>query len=149
VPLLLDLIRQLAEYERAVEQAVGTEELLHRSLFGEDPVVEAVIAERDGEPVGFALFYRTFSTWLCRPGMWLEDLFVLPSRRRGGVGRALLEHLAQVSLERGYERMEWSALKWNTPAIDFYTSIGAAALEEWESFRLTGAPLRKLARSVG
>jgi len=145
VPLLLDLIRQLADYERAPDQVTGTEALLHQALFAENAVIEAVIAEVGPEPAGFALFYRTFSTWLCLPGIWLEDLFVVPTHRRGGVGRALLGHLARLAVARGYGRMEWSALRWNTPAIDLYTSIGAVPLEEWQFFRLAGSRLRNLA----
>jgi GNAT superfamily N-acetyltransferase len=145
VPLIMDLIRQLADYERAADAVTGTEAELSNALFGEDAVAEAVIAEVEGRPAGFAIFYRTFSTWLCRPGMWLEDLFVLPSERRGGIGRALLEHLAGLTLARGYARLEWSALTWNTPAIDFYTALGAAQLDEWQVFRVTGPALRELA----
>jgi GNAT superfamily N-acetyltransferase len=149
VPLLLELIRDLAEYERAVEAARGTEDLLHRALFGENAVAEAVIAEVNGVPAGFAIYYRTFSTWQCLPGLWLEDLFVVPAHRRGGIGRALLSHLAQLAVTRGYGRVEWSALKWNTPAIDFYGSLEAFALDEWQVFRLTGSPLRALAGEAG
>ena len=147
--LLLALVRELAEYERAADQVLGTEELLAQALFGADPVAEAVVAELGREPVGFALFYRTFSTWLCLPGLWLEDLYVSPARRRSGVGRALLGHLAHLVLERGYGRLEWSALRWNTPALDFYSSIGAIELEEWQQFRLTGASLREMAAGRG
>ena len=145
VPLLMDFIRQLAEYERAPNAVTGDEPLLGEALFGQHAVAEAVIAEVEGEPLGFAIFYRTFSTWLCRPGIWLEDLFVLPSRRRSGVGRALLRHLAQLAVARGYGRLEWSALKWNTPATDFYATIGATPLEEWQVFRLAGSTLQELA----
>jgi GNAT superfamily N-acetyltransferase len=145
IPLILSLVRELAKYERAPEQAVGTEAQLHDGLFGTERVAEAVIAEVDREPAGFALFFRTFSTWLCRPGMWLEDLYVSPAHRRAGVGRALLVHLARLAVTRGYGRLEWSVLDWNAPAIDFYLSLGAAPLEEWKMFRLAGAPLRAVA----
>ena len=145
MPLLFALIRQLAEYERAADQVIGTEQLLFEALFGDDAVAEAVIAEVDGEPAGFALFYRTFSTWLCLPGLWLEDLFVSAAHRRGGIGSALLSHLAQLAISRGYRRLEWSALDWNTPALDFYESIGATRLAEWREFRLSGASLREVA----
>ncbi len=145
MPLLLALIRELAAYERAADQVLGTEELLSEALFGEDAVAEAVIAEVDGEPAGFALFYRTFSTWQCLPGMWLEDLFVSVAHRRGGIGRILLSHLARLAISRGYGRLEWSALEWNTPALDFYESIGATRLAEWREFRLSGASLREVA----
>jgi GNAT superfamily N-acetyltransferase len=145
VPLLLSFVRELADYERAPEQVVGTEELLHDGLFGENAVAEAVIAEHAGEPAGFALFFRTFSTWLCRPGLWLEDLYVSPAHRRAGIGRLLLAHIASIAMQRGYGRVEWSVLKWNTPAIDFYEALGAVPLEEWQVFRLTGSPLQAVA----
>jgi GNAT superfamily N-acetyltransferase len=144
-PLLLALVRELAEYERAAHEVVGTEELLAEALFGDERVAEAAIAELDGRPAGFALFYRTFSTWLCLPGLWLEDLYVSRAHRRAGVGRALLAHVARITVERGYGRLEWSALRWNTPALDFYASIGAIVLEEWQQFRLSGASLREAA----
>ncbi len=152
VPLVFALIVELAEYERAADRVVGSEELLERALFGPDPVAEAVIAELDSgadagpNPVGFALFFRTFSTWLCRPGLWLEDLYVSPAHHRSGVGRVLLAHVAQLAVDRGYGRLEWSALGWNTPAIQFYESLGATRLEEWEGFRLEGAALVDVAR---
>jgi GNAT superfamily N-acetyltransferase len=145
VPLIMHLIRELAEYERAADQVLGTEELLSDALFGSDPAAEAVIARRGESAVGFALFYRTFSTWLCRPGMWLEDLYVSTAHRRAGVGLALLAHLAQISLERGYGRLEWEALDWNTPAINFYESIGATRLSDWQGFRVEGSSLDRLA----
>jgi GNAT superfamily N-acetyltransferase len=149
VPLVLSLVRELAGYERAADQVLGTEELLAEALFGADPVAETLIAEVAGRPAGFALFYRTFSTWLCLPGLWLEDLYVSPAHRRTGVGRALLAHLAGIALDRGYGRLEWSALGWNTPALDFYSSIGATELEEWQQYRLTGASLREAAAGRG
>jgi GNAT superfamily N-acetyltransferase len=146
VPLLLSLIRELAEYERAAECALGTEALLEAALFGPDPVVEAVIAERDGAPVAFALFYRTFSTWQCLPGLYLEDLYVRPEHRRDGIGGLLLGHLAVLAVERGYGRMEWSALTWNTPALSFYERLGAERLHEWDGFRLEGEAIARLAQ---
>ena len=147
VDLLFRLVMALAEYERAPGKVTGDTELLDAALFGPDAVAEAVIAEAEGHAVGFALFYRTFSTWQCLPGMWLEDLFVLPEHRRGGVGRALLEHLAAITHGRGYGRLEWSALDWNTPAIDFYRGLGAEMLGEWEHFRLEGETLEAVAAS--
>ncbi|HSO97913.1 MAG TPA: GNAT family N-acetyltransferase [Solirubrobacteraceae bacterium] len=144
VPLLLSLVRALAHYERAPERVTGTEAMLDAALFGPAAVAEAVLAEREGAAVGFALFYTTFSTWQCLPGMWLEDLFVLPEQRRGGVGRRLLARLAAVARQRGYGRLEWSALDWNTSAIDFYREIGAEMLGEWEHFRLEGDALGAL-----
>jgi GNAT superfamily N-acetyltransferase len=158
VPLVFRLIVELAEYERAADRVAGSEELLESALFGPDPVAEAVIAELDSragaagaghDPVGFALFFRTFSTWLCRPGLWLEDLYVSPAHRRSGVGGILLAHVAQLAVERGYGRVEWSALNWNTPAIQFYESIGAIRLNEWEAFRLEGSALADVAAAPG
>jgi GNAT superfamily N-acetyltransferase len=147
VPLLLDLIRQLAEYERLSEHATGTAERLERHLFGDDPAGEAVVAEADGEPAGFALFFTTFSTFLCRPGIWLEDLFVRPEHRRAGVGRALLRHVAELAVERDCGRMEWSALDWNEPALDFYAALGAEPVAGWTVHRLEGGALTSLAAS--
>jgi GNAT superfamily N-acetyltransferase len=149
VSLLFALIGQLAEYERAADQITGSEELLELALFGEQPVAEAVIAEREREPAGFAVFYTTFSTWTCLPGLWLEDLYVAPEHRAGGVGRALLSHLAGVALERGCSRLEWSALDWNAPAIGFYEQLGAERLDEWRAFRLAGGDLVRVARPGG
>jgi GNAT superfamily N-acetyltransferase len=150
VPLLFSLIVELAEYERARSEVVGSEELLEAALFGPQPVAEAVVAElADPEPepmpAGFAIFYSTFSTWLCLPGIWLEDLYVMPSRRRAGVGRALLSHVARTAVERGCGRLEWSALNWNAPALRFYEQLGATICEEWQIHRLQGEGLRTLA----
>lgn len=148
VPLIYELIRALAEYERAPDQVSGTPELLHRWLFGAKPAAEALIAEVDGTPAGFALFHGTFSTWECQPGIWLEDLFVVPDHRRSGVGRALLERVAQITVERGYTRLAWTVLDWNEPALTFYRRIGAAPLDEWTNHRLSGAALRRVARGL-
>jgi GNAT superfamily N-acetyltransferase len=145
VPLLFSLVVGLAEYERAVDQVSGSEELLAEALFGPQPHAEAVIAELDGQAVGFALFYGTFSTWTARPGIWLEDLFVLPDRRRGGVGQALLQHVARLAVQRGCARFEWAALNWNAPALAFYDALGAERLDEWQTLRLDGAALARLA----
>jgi GNAT superfamily N-acetyltransferase len=149
VPLLLRLIGELAEYERLSDQAVGTEEQLDRHLFGERPAAEGVVAEVDGEPAGFALFFTTFSTFLCRPGIWLEDVFVRPEHRREGVGRALLEHLAALAVERGCGRMEWSALDWNEPALEFYAGLGAKPVAGWTVHRIEGDALRSLGSPAG
>ncbi len=149
VALIFSLVVALADYERARERVSGTEELLERALFGPRPSAEAVIAELDGQPAGFAVFFTTFSTWLCRPGLWLEDLFVVPERRRAGVGRALLSHLAEVAQQRGCARLEWSALDWNTPALDFYARLGAERLNEWAGFRLEGPALARVAAPAG
>jgi GNAT superfamily N-acetyltransferase len=145
VPLLLAFIRELAAYERLLPEVSATETDLYDSLFGERPVVEAVIASLDGVDVGYALFFPNFSTFLAKPGLYLEDLFVSPSARGVGVGRALLEHLAQLTVERGWGRFEWAVLDWNEPSIEFYKKMGARAMDEWTIFRLTGEPLRKLA----
>jgi GNAT superfamily N-acetyltransferase len=149
VPVLLGLIRELAEYERLADQAMGTEERLERHLFGERPAAEAMIAELDGEPVGFALFFTTFSTFRCQPGIWLEDLFVRPEHRRAGVGRALLGQLGRLAVERDCGRMEWAALDWNTPALEFYASLGARPVEGWTIHRLEGDGLARLAATDG
>jgi GNAT superfamily N-acetyltransferase len=149
VELIFSLIVELAEYERARELVVGTPELLSSALFGGDPAAKSVIAELDGEPAGFALWFRTFSTWLCLPGLWLEDLYVSPQHRRAGVGRALLVHVARVAADNGYGRVEWSALHWNTPALEFYARLGAERLQEWQIHRLTGEALARLAAGAG
>jgi GNAT superfamily N-acetyltransferase len=149
VPLVFALIVELASYERAAADVVGSEQLLGQALFGDDPVAEVVIAEVGGGAAGFALFFRTFSTWLCLPGLWLEDLYVSPSHRRAGVGRALLGHVASVALERGCGRLEWSVLSWNEPALRFYDSLGAQRLDEWQTLRLDGAALSEIARAAG
>lgn len=145
VETVYELIVALAEYERLRHQVSGTRELLETALFGARPAVEAVIAEIDSDPIGFALYFHTFSTFLCRPGMWLEDLFVIPEHRRGGVGRLLLSHVAAVAVRRGCARLEWSALGWNEPALRFYAALGAETLSDWRTLRLDGSALRALA----
>ena len=145
VPLILRLVRELAEYEREPDAVKATEPMLAEALFGARPAAEAVIAERDDSPVGFALFFQNFSTWTGRPGIYLEDLYVTPEARGAGVGRALLRHLASVALDRGCARFEWAVLDWNTPAVDFYTAIGADSLDEWTVRRVTGDALVRLA----
>lgn len=146
IPLILALIRELAAYERAPEQAIATEADLSRHLFPRAgrPTVECLIGEIDGEPRGFALYFTSFSTWLGRSGIYLEDLFVRPDSRRRGLGRALLSHLAGLAVERGCGRLEWAVLDWNTPAIDFYRSLGATPMDEWTTFRLAGPALSAL-----
>jgi GNAT superfamily N-acetyltransferase len=138
-------IAELAEYERAPEQVTGTPELLHAALFGADPSAEALIAQIGDQVVGFALVHRTFSTWECRPGIWLEDLYVPPEHRRAGVGGVLLAHVAGLAVERGCARLEWNALDWNDPALSFYAKLGARRLSEWELHRLDGEALRRVA----
>jgi GNAT superfamily N-acetyltransferase len=144
--LVLTLIQELAEYERLAHEVVATEELLREALFGEPPAAEAAIAESDGgEPVGFVLWYTTFSTFQCLPGVWVEDLFVRPEHRGAGTGRALLAHVAGVAVERGYGRLELAALDWNEPALGFYASLGGVSKDEWRLQRFEGEALRALA----
>ena len=147
VPVIHAMIRELAEYERALDEARATEEQLHDALFGEHPAVFGLIAEDDatGEPVGFALWFRNFSTWRGTHGIYLEDLYVQPQHRGGGLGKALLRALAEVCVERGYSRLEWSVLDWNTPSIEFYKAAGAVPMDEWTVFRLTDDALRDFA----
>jgi GNAT superfamily N-acetyltransferase len=145
VLLILDFIRQLAEYEKQPEAAVATEALLHRALFSEAPAAEAVIARWDGAPAAFALWFQTFSTWTGLPGMWLEDLFVHPDYRRRGIGSALLVYLARICRDRGYGRFEWAVLDWNEPALDFYKTLAAVPMDEWTIHRLSGESLQSLA----
>ncbi|MER7843805.1 GNAT family N-acetyltransferase [Kitasatospora sp. NPDC096077] len=143
VPLVLAMIRELAEYEKAPQEAVATEEQLREALFGADPAVFGLIAEDDatGEPVGFALWFRNFSTWRGTHGIYLEDLYVRPAARGGGHGKALLLELARIAVERGYARVEWSVLDWNQPSIDFYKSLGAVPMNGWTVYRLTDEAL--------
>jgi GNAT superfamily N-acetyltransferase len=144
--LLLRFIRALAEYEREPDAVRVTEQTLARQLADEDPPFECLIASLDGEPAGFALFFRTYSTWLGQPGIWLEDLFVAPEARRRGVGRALLQRLAAIAEERACGRLEWSVLEWNQPAIEFYASLGAKLMDEWRICRVTGAGIATMQR---
>ncbi|MFM8239766.1 MAG: N-acetyltransferase family protein, partial [Actinomycetota bacterium] len=149
VPEILAMIRELAEYEREPNAVVATEELLHEALFGDSPAVFGLIAEEDGATVGFALWFRNFSTWLGRHGVYLEDLYVRPEFRGQGHGKALLAELARICVDRGYGRFEWWVLDWNQPAIDFYRSIGAVPMGEWNVQRVTGDALTRLADSAG
>jgi GNAT superfamily N-acetyltransferase len=146
VPLVHGLIRQLAIYERLEHAMVSTEADLHAALFGAERSAEALVASIGGAPVGFALFFRTFSTFLGKPGLYLEDLFVLPEARGKGAGKALLARLAALTVERGYARLEWAVLDWNEPAIGFYKSLGAVPMDEWTVYRVTGDALAKLAQ---
>lgn len=145
VPLLLELIGELADYERLRHEVVLDAALLERHLFGERPAAEAVLAEIGGEAVGYALFFPTFSTFLGRPGIWLEDVFVRPARRGAGVGGALLAHVAGVAVARECGRLEWSALDWNEPALAFYRGLGARRMGEWQLHRLDDAALAAVA----
>lgn len=148
VELIYSLIVALAEYERAPEEVVGTPELLGKWLFGEAPAAEALIGEVDGVAAGFALFHGTFSTWECRPGLWLEDLFVLPEFRRFGVGGRLLGNVARLAVDRGYTRVTWTALDWNEMALGFYRKIGATVLDQWTNHRLSGTTLEAVAAAA-
>jgi GNAT superfamily N-acetyltransferase len=146
IPLILQLIRELAEYERLLGDVEATEESLGRTLFpgaGAPPAAQVVIGELDGVPEGFAVYFFNYSTFLARPGLYLEDLFVRPAARGKGLGKALLLHLAGLAAERGCGRMEWSVLDWNTPSIEFYKGIGAVPLGDWTTFRLAGEALRR------
>ncbi len=145
VPLVLSLIRELAAYERAPGQARATPEQLREALFAPRPACECLIGEIDGVARGFALFFHTFSTWEGRRGLYLEDLFVRPSARRQGLGRALLRHLARLAMDRGCARFEWAVLDWNSPAIEFYRGLGARPMDEWTTFRLDADALASLA----
>ena len=142
VPEILRLIRGLAEYEKLEHEVVATEERLRRSLFGERPAAEAVLGLLQGRAVGFAVFFHNYSTFRACPGLYLEDLFVEPAHRGSGYGKALLLHLAKLAVQRGCERMEWSVLDWNGPAIGFYRSLGAQLLDDWRICRLTGDALK-------
>jgi GNAT superfamily N-acetyltransferase len=146
VPLIAELIRGLARFEKMEDQVTMTEDLLAASLFGEPRYAETLIAEENGEPVGFALFFHNFSTFLAKPGIYLEDLFVLPERRGRGIGRALLKELARLAVERGCGRLEWAVLDWNRDAIGFYERLGARPNSEWTVYRLTGEALTALGR---
>jgi GNAT superfamily N-acetyltransferase len=145
VPLILRFIRDLAEYERLAHEVVATEDSLRETLFGARPYAEVVIAEDGGEPAGFALFFHNYSTFLAKPGIYLEDLYVRPEMRGRGTGRALLAHLARLAVERGCGRLEWWVLDWNEDAIRFYRSLGARPMEDWTVFRVAGDDLHHLA----
>ncbi|HEX9982090.1 MAG TPA: GNAT family N-acetyltransferase [Thermoanaerobaculia bacterium] len=145
VPLIYRFIRDLAMYEKLEHAVVATEEDIRNTLFGERRYAEVIIAEDDGQPAGFALFFHNYSTFLGRPGIYLEDLFVRPEMRGKGYGKALLAHLAALAVERNCGRVEWAVLDWNEPAMAFYRGLGAKAVDEWTIFRLTGDALRELA----
>ena len=145
VPEILRLIGALAEYEKLSDMLVGTEEMLSRQLFGERPAAECLIAERGARAVGFALFFTTFSTFLCQPGLYLEDLFVEPESRGLGLGKALLKHLAALAVQRDCGRFEWRVLDWNEPSIRFYESLGAKVMPEWQLVRMTAPEFAALA----
>ena len=148
VELIFGLIRELAEYERAPDQVTGSPKLLAAALFGEPAAAEALVAERDGNAVGFALFHATFSTWECRPGLWLEDIYVAPEHRRDGIGGVLFARVAAIAVARGCARLEWNALDWNEPALAFYRKLEAKRLDNWVLHRLDGAQLEAAAKGL-
>jgi len=143
VPEIARLIRALADYEKLSDEVLATEEQLRESLFGPRPVAETVLAWLDGRAIGLAVFFSNYSTFRGRAGLYLEDLFVEPAQRGRGYGKALLRHVARLAVERGCERMEWSVLDWNTPAIEFYRGLGARPLEDWTIYRLQGESLKQ------
>lgn len=145
IPAIHRLIVELAIYEQEPDAVKASHADLAAALFGERPVAECVLAEQGGEPVGLALFFTNFSTWTGKPGLYLEDLFVMPAARGAGLGKALLVHLAGIALDRGYARFEWSVLDWNTPAIGFYQALGAKLMDEWTVMRVDGDALAALA----
>lgn len=147
--VLFDLILELATYEKLADRVAGDAEVLRRSLF-EEKAAEALLLEApDGEAIGYAIFFTTFSTFECRSGIWLEDVYVRPEHRRGGIGRAVMEHLAQLALERGHVRLEWVALDWNEPALNFYEKLGAKRLDDWLIHRLEREGIARLAAGEG
>ncbi len=145
VPTILQFIRALAEYEKLLEMVVADEAKLHATLFGDKAYAEVVIADYQGKPAGFALFFHNYSTFLAKPGIYLEDLFVDPALRGKGIGKALITYLAKLAVERDCGRLEWSVLDWNQPAIDFYQSLGAVMLHDWRINRVTGETLQAMA----
>ena len=149
VPLILSLVRGLAEYERAPEAVLATEEDLLRDGFGPNPFYFCLIAEHKGRPAGFAFYFFDYSTWIGRPGIYLEDLFVYPELRGLGIGKALLKQVAAIAVEKGCARLKWSVLDWNTPAIDFYRAMGGELMDEWTNVRIQGEALARLAGMEG
>jgi len=145
VQLVHEFVSELAEYERLSHMVVSSPESLAEALFGEHPGAEVLLAFLDAEPVGFAVYFHNFSTFLGVKGLWLEDIYVKPAQRRNGYGEKILRHVARIAFERGCGRFEWSALDWNTPAWDFYRSLGAVPMDDWTTFRVAGESLRRLA----
>ena len=140
---LFNLIVELAEYEKLADKVNGDPEMLRRTLF-EERAAEALLLERAGEAIGYAIFFTTFSSFECRSGIWMEDVYVRPEHRRGGIGRQVIEHLAQLAVERGHVRLEWCALEWNEPALNFYEKLGATSLDGWTMLRVDGERLQQL-----
>lgn len=149
VPLILEMIRELAEYEKLLHIVAATEDHLRATLFGERPAAEVLLAQRNGEAVGFALFFPNYSTFRAQAGIYLEDLYVKPHARGKGAGLALFTELAKIAVARGCGRVEWAVLDWNEPSIGFYKKLGAVAMDEWTTYRLTGDPLKSLAATGG
>ena len=149
VSLILALVRALAEYERAPEAVIATEEDLLRDGFGPNPFYFCLIAEHDERPAGFAFYFFDYSTWIGRPGIYLEDLFVYPELRGLGIGKALLKQVAAIAVEKGCARLKWSVLDWNAPAIDFYRAMGGELMDQWTNVRITGEALERLAEPEG
>ena len=145
LPIILAFIRELAEYEKLSHEVVATEEQLRATLFGERPVAEVILGTLDGTLAGFAVFFANYSTFLAKPGLYLEDLYVRPHARGHGLGRELLEYLARLAVERKWGRLEWRVLDWNAPSIGFYKTLGAEPLDDWTVFRLTGQALKRVA----
>jgi GNAT superfamily N-acetyltransferase len=145
VPHILACIRGIAEYEKLADEVEATEASVRESFFGARPAAEALVAERDGVKVGFAVYFQTYSTFTSRPGMWLEDVFVQPESRGHGIGEAVLRELGRICVERGYPRLEWTVLDWNEPALKFYAKLGARPMEEWTTQRMAGPALAALA----
>jgi GNAT superfamily N-acetyltransferase len=145
VPIILEMIRGLAEYEKLLHMVTATEDQLRLTLFGERPAAEVILARVQGEPVGFALFFPNYSTFLAQPGIYLEDLYVKPHARGKGSGLALFVELARIAVARGCGRIEWAVLDWNEPSIQFYKKLGAVPMDDWTTFRLTSEPLTRLA----
>ncbi|HWC96011.1 MAG TPA: GNAT family N-acetyltransferase [Candidatus Sulfopaludibacter sp.] len=148
VPTVLGFIQALAEYEKLASAVTANEEVLRKHLFGPNTAAEVLLAESEGQTVGFACYFQTFSTFVGRPGLWLEDILVLPQHRGRGVGRILLREVAKIAFERNAGRLEWSVLDWNTPAIEFYKKVGAVPMSDWTTYRVTGEALRRLAVGV-
>lgn len=144
--VIFDFIVELAVYEKAPQEVVTSVAEIKRTLFGPDAKAQALVCEIDGKPAAYAVYFYNYSTWLGRNGIWLEDVYVTPAYRGRGAGKALLKHVARIAVQEGCGRFEWSVLDWNTPAIEFYESLGARPLDEWTIYRLTGAALRKLAQ---
>jgi len=145
VPLIIDFVRQLAEYEKLSHEMIATEETMREALFGPRPCAEVLLAFLNERPVAFAVYFQNFSTFLARPGIYLEDLFVKPEHRKKGIGKLILAQLARIAVQRGCGRFEWSVLDWNKPAIEFYKSLGARPMDAWTVYRLTGDALETLA----